>query len=174
MWFSPTMTPKLTITTFINKDNPNQSRGRSNFDVTRFWCKQIQEFHRGDWPTNKTTNQWTNQPTDQHTEWVIEALARAYKIGKHPSLLKFLYLLRKENSVIELDWLQRDRPYATKKSNAEDRDKFAKRTQWKNDLRAAIANNSSDEQLFDFLDKMTVINRITRLLPNPRREAFAR
>jgi hypothetical protein len=29
----------------LNKDNPNQGRGRSNFDITRFYCKQIQEFH---------------------------------------------------------------------------------------------------------------------------------
>jgi hypothetical protein len=47
--------------TQMNKDNPNQARGRSNFDVTRFRLKQIQEFHLGDRPTNRPTDQPTNE-----------------------------------------------------------------------------------------------------------------
>jgi hypothetical protein len=50
-----------------NKDNPNQVRGQSDFDVTRFQCKQIQEFHCGDRPTDQLTNVPAKTPTNEES-----------------------------------------------------------------------------------------------------------
>ena len=79
--------------------------------------------------------------------------------GDHPNLPKFIGALKKENTTIELQWMQRDRPKSTQIRRREDRERFEKRRLWEEDLRSAMDGEISNEELMIFADRMAAINR---------------
>ena len=83
-------------------------------------------------------------------------------LGDHPSLPKFIGFQIKENATIELQWLQRDRPKSTQIRRLEDREKFRLREEWEDELRLRMESWLSDDELLDFLDRMSSINRASK------------
>ena len=83
-------------------------------------------------------------------------------LGDHPTLPKFLACQVKENATIELQWLQRDRPKSTQARRLEDREKFRLRKEWEDELRRRMESSLSNEDMLDFLDRMSGINRASK------------
>ena len=79
--------------------------------------------------------------------------------GEHPNLPKFIKALINENSVVELNWLQRDQPHSTKARRPEDRQRIQNRRDWEAELVEGMESGMLREKLLELADRMIVINR---------------
>ena len=92
-------------------------------------------------------------------------------LGSNPNLTKFLEILQKEESLINVAWRQRAR--ATPKRALDVRFRLEKRKHWRRDVKARLDNGMDDDELIPALDDMVCINRhINR--PKNRTQTFLR
>ena len=81
------------------------------------------------------------------------------KLGDHPNLPKFIRKMRKEVAWVEFTWIKKDQENAAKKRRREDQDRFDQREAWEVELKEAISQGITDDDIFGFIDKMVTINR---------------
>ena len=81
------------------------------------------------------------------------------KLGDHPNLPTVLGALRFENTLVERDCMQNDRPNAERQRRSENRNRFGKRAEWEERLVSKLDRGITDDEIVKLKDEMFDINR---------------
>ena len=79
------------------------------------------------------------------------------KLGDHPNLHKVIAEIKSENTLIEIDWMQKDQVNASRRRL--NRERFERRAEWEEDLKLQSNRGMIPEEILALIDRMVVINK---------------
>ena len=78
---------------------------------------------------------------------------------RHPNLPEFMGAIQEENTQVEIDWMVKDKDNRSEAQRKEFAAKLEDRNDWEQRLNTHLNKGIMDDEIFELLDEMVVINR---------------